>query len=380
MAGLGRSGRDSHPRGIYFVNCKYGLRGPIEVFSRRAVRQLGVDWQACRDQLRALCQGPCPWGEAPSAEACAAWVQPAPPCAEPIVELRPPSIEECIALLQECSAGAGQEPGQQLAVSLAGPLLVEYAVDPPLLHGRTVVGVSQLQPLHAVVVTPDNDLYVEELEPANTDIRAWYRRVPGGGPPPAAAAGIPVYDFAQPLTLADYHALRPAALRLVAEHDAALAAAGGADAVVPAGLGHAAAAAAAAPIAPAAAAGPAGLAGALGAAPDVGAGAGTESDSALQDEQLGFTAGLLQAHADACSFDPVDADFMHPSRMRVTSDSTLKRYAKQTRVVSELSKAPPLVVTFGNHVSSLLAAVFAGLASVPSPPVLPGNQGALRAD
>jgi hypothetical protein len=67
-------------------------------------------------------------------------------------------------------------------------------------------------------------------------------------------------------------------------------------------------------------------------------------------------------------------------RMRVTSDSTLKRYAKQTRVVSELSKAPPLVVTFGNHVSSLLAAVFAGLASVPSPPVLPGNHCALRTD
>ena len=63
--------------------------------------------------------------EAPSAEACAAWFQPAPPCAEPTVELRPPSIEECAALLQECSAGAGQEPVQQLAVSLAGPLLVE---------------------------------------------------------------------------------------------------------------------------------------------------------------------------------------------------------------------------------------------------------------
>ncbi|CAK0856139.1 unnamed protein product, partial [Prorocentrum cordatum] len=499
--------------------------------------------------------------EAPSAEACAAWVQPAPPCVEPTVELRPPSIEECVALLQECSASAGQEPGQQFAYhsrarcswrrfagcspglgaadapwwsslrratanafcaacwqpcapAAAGfgrhqmnegdELVIEYAVHPPLLLGRTVVGVSQIQPFNAVVVTPDNGLYVEELEPANTDIRAWYRRTPGGGPPPAAAAGIPVYDFAQPLMLADFHALRPAALRLVAEHDAALAAAGAGDAVVPAGLGPAVAAAAAAPIAPAAAAGPAGLTGALaplpvpgapapaciaaaagaagaaaafgpaalaggaglppaaagddfrtlavtydeegrrhkqfgegvramrqqtwpdwfvlgpctvlwcanymlenggsavghhialrsacrlgldgpimvlrsemskifqtalyiaalelicrqihwceeklkGAAPDVGAGAGPESDSALQDEQLGFTAGLLQAHADACSFDPVDADFMHPSR------------------------APPLVVTFGNRVSSLLAAIFAGKASVPSPPALPAG-------
>ena len=66
-------------------------------------------------------------------------------------------------------------------------------------------------------------------------------------------------------------------------------------------------------------------------------------------------------------------------RMRVASDSTLKRYAKQTRVVSELGRAPPLVVAFGNRVSALLAAVFAGTASVPSPPGLPGNQGALRA-
>ncbi|CAK0835701.1 unnamed protein product, partial [Prorocentrum cordatum] len=248
--------------------------------------------------------------EAPSAEACAAWVQPAPPCVEPTAELRPPSIEECVALLQECAAGAGQEPGQQLAYhsrarcswrrfagclpglgaadapwwsslrrgtpcapAAAGfgrhqtnegdELVIEYAVHPPLLLGRTVVGESQIQLFDAVVATPDNGLYVGELEPANTDIRAWYRRTPAGGPPPAAAAGILVYDFAQPLMLADFHALCPAALRLVAEHDAALGAAGAGDAVVPAGLGPAVAAAAAAPIAPAAAAGPACLTGAL---------------------------------------------------------------------------------------------------------------------
>ena len=150
-------------------------------------------------------------------------------------------------------------------------LFVEYAVQPPLLHGRIVVGVSQIQPLDAVVVTPDNDLYVEELGPGNADIRAWFRRAPGGGPPPPAAAGIPVYDFVQPLTLADFHALRPAALRLVAEHDAALAAAGAAGAVVPAGLGPAVAAAAAAPLAPAAAAGLGGLAAALAPPPVPGA-------------------------------------------------------------------------------------------------------------
>ena len=66
-------------------------------------------------------------------------------------------------------------------------------------------------------------------------------------------------------------------------------------------------------------------------------------------------------------------------RMRVASDSTLKRYAKQTRVITELGRAPPAVVTFGNRVSALLADVFAGTAVVPSPPALPGGRGVLMA-
>lgn len=147
-------------------------------------------------------------------------------------------------------------------------LFVEYAVQPPLLHARTVVGVSAVRPSDVAVVSPDNDMYIEELGPQNRDIRAWYRRV-GGGPPPPAAAGIPTYDFAAPLTLGDFALLRPAAVRLVAEHDAALAAAGVA-AVVPVGAGAAAGAAAVgfpAPPVGGAAGGAAGLAAVLAGAP-----------------------------------------------------------------------------------------------------------------
>ncbi|CAK0813243.1 unnamed protein product, partial [Prorocentrum cordatum] len=101
---------------------------------------------------------------------------------------------------------------------------------------------------------------------ANSDIRAWYRRVNGGGPPPAAG-GTPAYNFAAPLPLADFAALRPAAVRMAADHDTALIAAGVGHAVVPAaaaaGLSAAAGPPVGPPAAPVAAGGAVGLAAAL---------------------------------------------------------------------------------------------------------------------
>jgi len=49
--------------GIYLNNCKYGLHGPLEVYSRNAVRALASGMQRCQDHFNQQCSGPCQWGE-----------------------------------------------------------------------------------------------------------------------------------------------------------------------------------------------------------------------------------------------------------------------------------------------------------------------------
>ena len=51
------------PGGVYFNNCKFGLHGPIEVFSQKAVDVWRKGRQRCVDHFEKLCSGPCLWGE-----------------------------------------------------------------------------------------------------------------------------------------------------------------------------------------------------------------------------------------------------------------------------------------------------------------------------
>jgi len=57
------SGAEDHPHGMYFNNCRFGMHGPIEVFSRAAVGALGSGWEQCRRHYHQLCAGRCWWGE-----------------------------------------------------------------------------------------------------------------------------------------------------------------------------------------------------------------------------------------------------------------------------------------------------------------------------
>lgn len=50
-------------QGAYLINCKFGLHGPLEVFSKLAVNSFAVGSALCVSHLEKLCQGPCPWGE-----------------------------------------------------------------------------------------------------------------------------------------------------------------------------------------------------------------------------------------------------------------------------------------------------------------------------
>lgn len=49
--------------GVYLNNCKYGLHGPLEVFSRNAVRAFARGKDHCADHFNKACSGPCAWGE-----------------------------------------------------------------------------------------------------------------------------------------------------------------------------------------------------------------------------------------------------------------------------------------------------------------------------
>jgi len=53
---------ESH-RGTYLNNCKFGMHGPVEVFSRNAVKALGGGADHCMQHFIKLCSGKCQWGE-----------------------------------------------------------------------------------------------------------------------------------------------------------------------------------------------------------------------------------------------------------------------------------------------------------------------------
>lgn len=55
-----------HPeegKGVYLNNCKFGMHGPVEVFSRNAVGRLVQNWGQCQDHFQKKCGGDCQWGE-----------------------------------------------------------------------------------------------------------------------------------------------------------------------------------------------------------------------------------------------------------------------------------------------------------------------------
>jgi hypothetical protein len=51
------------PRGVYLNNCKFGLHGPIEVFSRNAAITWARGSAQCMQHFNQQCSGPCAWGE-----------------------------------------------------------------------------------------------------------------------------------------------------------------------------------------------------------------------------------------------------------------------------------------------------------------------------
>lgn len=59
-------------------------------------------------------------------------------------------------------------------------------------HARILL--SEISPALWIVVTPDADIYPEDLGPSNRDIEQWRRRIPGRPPPYGIRSGD-LYDF-----------------------------------------------------------------------------------------------------------------------------------------------------------------------------------------
>mmetsp|Transcript_69308 Transcript_69308/g.200802 ORF Transcript_69308/g.200802 Transcript_69308/m.200802 type:complete len:499 (-) Transcript_69308:93-1589(-) len=51
------------PKGVYLNNCKFGLHGPLEVFSKNAVLAWSAGTETCLAHFDQVCSGPCNWGE-----------------------------------------------------------------------------------------------------------------------------------------------------------------------------------------------------------------------------------------------------------------------------------------------------------------------------
>jgi len=49
--------------GVYINNCKYGLHGPLEIFSTQAVQELVRGQEKCKKYFDRGCGGECAWGE-----------------------------------------------------------------------------------------------------------------------------------------------------------------------------------------------------------------------------------------------------------------------------------------------------------------------------
>jgi len=55
--------RQGGDHAVYINNCKLGMHGPLEVFSRKAVKAWSEGAQHCHDHFTKLCSGDCHWGE-----------------------------------------------------------------------------------------------------------------------------------------------------------------------------------------------------------------------------------------------------------------------------------------------------------------------------
>jgi len=104
-AALQHRGHAADEPAAYLKSCKLGVRGPVKVLSRAAVRLLDSGWGRCEKHFNWRCSGPCWWSEDRFVDQCLSKV----------LEVRrdfagaAPSGQRCEALE---SGGSCQDPSQ----------------------------------------------------------------------------------------------------------------------------------------------------------------------------------------------------------------------------------------------------------------------------
>lgn len=89
-----------------------------------------------------------------------------------------------------------------MAVNVGDVVFLDYGEAPPCVHSRLVLAEVDSATHEWVILTPDMDVYTEQLHVSNADLAAYHPAPPGGGLPPGVPAGH-IYGFA-PMSAAAY--------------------------------------------------------------------------------------------------------------------------------------------------------------------------------
>ena len=81
-------------------------------------------------------------------------------------------------------------------------VFLDYGEHPPCVHSRLVLAAVDPANHWYVILTPDFDIYAEQLDGSNGDLAAYHPAPPGGGLPPGVPPGR-IYGFA-PMSAAQY--------------------------------------------------------------------------------------------------------------------------------------------------------------------------------
>ena len=82
-----------------------------------------------------------------------------------------------------------------MAINIGDVCYMDYGEAPPCVHTRVVLAEVDAASHEFIILTPDFDIYCEQLDPSNADLTAFYNVGPGGALP----AGVPpasIYGFA----------------------------------------------------------------------------------------------------------------------------------------------------------------------------------------
>ena len=84
-----------------------------------------------------------------------------------------------------------------LPLQVGDTCYLDYGEAPQVIHCRLILDVVDRSTHDFIVLTPDYDIYTEQLDGSNVDLTDFHRSDARGGPPPGIPVGA-VYSFCTP--------------------------------------------------------------------------------------------------------------------------------------------------------------------------------------